>query len=44
MLDNKLGITNEIELAKEEKISNNKALELFTTGYLNTLIPGTYES
>lgn len=31
MLENKLGITNEIELSKEERITKIKALELFDT-------------
>lgn len=44
-LENKLGITDSIELAKaEEKISKKKAIELFESGYLNTLEPGTFKS
>ena len=43
MLDNKLGITNEIELAKEEeKITKIKALELFDTNKINEFEVGTY--
>ena len=44
-LDNKLGITDSSALAREEeKISKKKALELFETGYLDTLTAGTFES
>ena len=43
MLENKLGITNSVELARaEEKISKKKALELFETGMLNRLETGTF--
>lgn len=43
MLENKLGITNEIELAKEEeKITKLKALELFDTNKINEFEIGTY--
>jgi cell filamentation protein len=43
MLQNKLGITNSVELARaEEKISKTKAIALFETGVLNRLIPGTF--
>ena len=36
MLENKLGITSQIELAKEEeKITKLKALELFDTNKIN---------
>ena len=42
MLENKLGITNEIELAKEEeRITKLKALELFDTGKINDFEVGT---
>ncbi len=42
MLDNKLGITNEIELAKEEeRITKLKALELFDTNKINEFEVGT---
>lgn len=44
-LENKLGITDSSVLAREEeKISKKKALELFETGYLDTLLAGTFES
>lgn len=43
MLENKLGLTNAAELAKEEeKISKKKAALMFENGYLNSLEPGTY--
>ena len=42
MLDNKLGITNEVELAKEEeRITKIKALELFDTNKINEIEVGT---
>ena len=45
MLENKLGITNQVELARaEEKISKQKAIEMFETGFLEEPEPGTYES
>ena len=44
MLDNKLGITNEVELAKEEeRITKLKALELFDTNKINEFEVGTYK-
>ena len=44
MLDNKLGITNEIELAKEEeKITKLKALELFDTKKIDSIEVGTFK-
>lgn len=44
-LANKLGITDSVSLAREEeKISKKRALELFETGYLDSLEAGTYES
>ena len=44
-LENKLGITDSTALAREEeKSSKKKALELFETGYLDTLTAGTFES
>ncbi len=44
-LENKLGITNSVELANaEEKISKKGAIELFESGYLNTLEAGTFNS
>ena len=43
ILKNKLGIENQIELAKEEeKITKLKAIELFETGKLNTFEVGTF--
>ena len=45
MLENKLGIINASELAREEeKISKKKAALMFETGYLNALEPGTYDT
>ena len=45
MLENKLGITDLAELARiEEKISKQKAVEMFENGYLESLEAGTYES
>lgn len=45
ILENKLNIDNEAELARiEEKMSKKKALELFETGYLDTLEVGTFEA
>lgn len=42
-LENKLGITNSAELADiEERISKQKAAELFETGYLDTLEAGSF--
>lgn len=42
-LENKLGLTNESELARaEEKISKTKALELYDTGLLDTFPVGTF--
>ena len=44
-LENKLNISDAVELARaEEKISKTKALKLFTSGYLNTLEAGTFDS
>ena len=44
MLENKFGITDSTELARvEEKISKQKAVELFETGYLNNFEAGTFE-
>ena len=44
MLENKLGITNEIELAKEEeRITKIKALELFDTNKINEFEIGTFK-
>lgn len=45
MCENKLGIAASTELARaEEKISKQKAVEMFETGFLEKLKPGTYES
>ena len=45
MLENKLGITDSAELAREEeRISKKKAMEMFETGFLNRLFPGTFKS
>ena len=45
MLENKLGITDSTELARmEEKISKQKALEMFESSFFETLEPGTYQS
>ena len=45
MLENKLGITDSAKLARiEEKISKQKAVEMFENGYLESLEAGTYES
>lgn len=43
MIENKLGITNAAELAREEeRISKKKAAELFEKGILNELEPGRF--
>lgn len=45
VLENKLGIINAAELARvDEKISKKKALEMFETGFLNSLEVGTYKA
>lgn len=45
VLENKLGITNSARLAKEEeRISKKKAVEMFQTGFLNTLQAGSFDS
>ena len=45
ILENKLNITDQAELAREEeRISKTRAKEMFETGYLNTLEPGTFEA
>ena len=44
-MENKPGLTDSAKLARtEEKISKRKALEMFDTGFLDTLIPGTVNS
>ena len=43
--ENKLGITDMAELAREEeRISKKKAIELFESGYMDTLQPGTFDA
>ena len=43
VLENKLGITDAVELARiEEKISKTKALKLFESGFLDTLEAGSF--
>jgi cell filamentation protein len=43
VLENKLGITDAVELARiEEKISKTKALKLFESGFLDTLQAGSF--
>lgn len=45
VLENKLHITDQAELAREEeRISKTCAKEMFETGYLDTLEAGTFES
>ena len=44
-LENKLGITDSAELAREEeRISKTRALELFETNFLSSLTPGTFDA
>lgn len=44
-LENKLGITDSTELARvEEKIGKKKAIQLFESGYLDSLKAGSFES
>jgi len=44
MLENKLGTTNQVELAKvEEKISKQKARRLFDTGDIDRVTIGTFD-
>lgn len=44
-LENKLGITDSAELAREEeRISKKKAIELFESGMLDESEPGTYKT
>lgn len=44
-LENKLGISDSTELARaEEKLSKKKAVELFESGLLDSLQPGTYHA
>ena len=45
VLENKLGIADSTELARqEEKISKKKALELFENELLDSFVPGTFET
>ena len=45
IIENKLGLTDSFELAREEeKISKKKAIELFESGFLDTLEAGTFSS
>jgi cell filamentation protein len=45
VLENKLGITDAVELARvEEKISKTKALKLFTSGNPDTLKAGSFQA
>ena len=44
-LENKLGLENSADLAREEeRISKKKALELFEKGLLDTLEPGRFSA
>ena len=44
-LKNKLGITDSTELAREEeRISKRKAAEMFESGMLDEMIPGSYKA
>ena len=45
ILENKLNITDQAELAREEeRISKTRAKKMFETGYLNTLETGTFDA
>lgn len=45
MIENKLGIADSTELAREEeKISKQKAIEMFESGFYEKLEPGTFQS
>ncbi len=45
MLDNKLGISNSADLAREEeRISKKRAIELFESGYLDSMEAGTFDT
>ncbi|STE38167.1 Fic family protein [Enterococcus faecium] len=44
ILENKLGLTNQVELAKvEEKLSKQKAKELYDCGKINEIEVGTFK-
>lgn len=45
MLENKLGLTDAVELVRQEElISKKRALEIFESGFLDELEPGTFAS
>jgi len=45
VLENKLGLTNSADLAREEeRISKTKAVKMFETGFLNELEAGKFET
>jgi cell filamentation protein len=45
VLENKLGITNPIILAREEeRLSKIRAIQMYDEGYFDALVPGTTES
>ena len=45
VLENKLGITNSADLAREEeRISKMKAIKMFETGFLDNLEAGKFDS
>jgi len=45
VLENKLGITDSVELARiDEKISKKKAIQLFESGYLDSLEAGKFST
>jgi cell filamentation protein len=45
VLENILGINDPVELSRsEEKISKTKALEMFTSGFLDSLTPGSIQA
>ncbi|MBF0799111.1 cell filamentation protein Fic, partial [Enterococcus gallinarum] len=44
ILEKKLGLTNQVELAKaEEKLSKQKAKELYDSGKINEIEVGTFK-
>ena len=44
-LENKLGISSSAELADiEEKLSKKRAIEMYESGFLDSLEPGTFDS
>ena len=45
VLENKLGLTNSADLAREEeRISKKKAIEMFETGFLDNIGVGKFDS